>query len=78
MNRTTYSNWKLGKSQSYLKKLDEIALFFSVSPGYILRGIEDGPSSRSASEDELLRLYRELDPHWQELMLQIGRILIGK
>ena len=30
VNRSTYSNWKLGKSQSCLKRIDEIAEFLDV------------------------------------------------
>jgi transcriptional regulator with XRE-family HTH domain len=36
MNRSTYSNWKLGKSKSYLKRIEEIADFFGVTPDYLL------------------------------------------
>lgn len=77
MNRSTYSNWKLGKSKSYLKHINEIAEFMGVSPGYLLRGIEDGPEegTRAAAEDEMLRVFRKLSPKKQECVIQVARTL---
>lgn len=56
MNRSTYSNWRLGKSRSYLKHIDEIATFLDISPSYLIRGIEDGlaEGTIAAVEDEML------------------------
>ena len=78
MNRSTYSNWKLGKSKSYWKQIDEIAEFFDVSPNYLLRGIEDGPEegTKGASEDEMLRVFRQLSPKRQEMVILGGRTLL--
>jgi transcriptional regulator with XRE-family HTH domain len=80
MNRSTYSNWKLGKSESYLKHIDEIARFLKVSPGYLLRGIEDGPEegTRAAIEDEMLRVFRKLSPKKQECVIQVARTLVSE
>lgn len=78
MNRSTYSNWKLGKSKSYLKLVDKIADFFDISPNYLLRGIEDGPEegTKCALEDEMLRVFRKMSVKKQELMIQVGRTLL--
>lgn len=80
MNRSTYSNWKLGKSKSYLKHIDEIAGFLEVSPGYLLRGIEDGPEegTKAAVEDEMLRVFRKLSPKKQECVIQVARTLLSE
>ncbi len=80
MNRSTYSNWKLGKSKSYLKHIDEIAGFLKVSPGYLLRGIEDRPEegTKAAVEDELLRVFRKLSPKKQECVIQVARTLLSE
>lgn len=61
LNRSTYSKWKLGKSKTYLKRIDAIANYFDVSPGYFLRGIEDGPEEGTigAFEDEMVRVFRK-------------------
>ena len=80
VNRSAYSNWKLGRSKSYLKRIDEIAEFLDVSPVYLLRGItphedeEDG--ARAPAEDEMIRIFRQLSANRQELMIQIGRTLM--
>ena len=78
VNRSTYSNWKLGKSSSYMKKIDAVASFFDVSPNYLLRGIEDGPveGTRGAAEDEMLRVFRKLSRKRQEMMIQVAQTLL--
>lgn len=78
MNRSTYSNWKLGKSKSYLKRIDEISDFLGVTPGYLLRGIVDGPEdgTKAATEDEMLRVFRNLSSKKQDCVIQIARILL--
>lgn len=79
VNRSAYSNWKQGRSKSYLKRIDEIAEFLDVSPVYLLRGItprEDEAVERTAAEDEMIRIFRQLSETRQELMIQIGRTLM--
>ena len=78
LSRGTYSNWKLGKSKSYLKQIDVIAEFLNVSPNYLLRGIEDAPDSGTQTpiEDEMLRVFRKLDPRKQECLIQVARTLL--
>lgn len=80
MNRSTYSNWKLGKSKLYLKHIDEIVGFLEVSHGYLLRGIEDGPEegTKAAAEDEMLRVFRKLSPKKQECVIQVARTLMSE
>lgn len=80
MNRSTYSNWKLQKSQSYLKHIDEIAAYFGISPSYLLRGIEDGPEegTRTAAEDEMLRIFRKLNAGRQECVINVARTLLAE
>ncbi len=78
LSRGTYSNWRLGKSKSYLKQIDMIAEFLNVSPNYLLRGIEDAPESGSKSpiEDEMLRVFRKLGFRKQECLVQVARALL--
>ena len=78
LKQSTYDNWKRGKSESYLKHIDEIAEFIGVSPGYLLRGIEDGPEegTKTAAEDEMLRVFRKLSPKKKECVIQVARTLL--
>jgi transcriptional regulator with XRE-family HTH domain len=80
MNRSTYSNWKLGKSKSYLKRIEEIADFFGVTPDYLLRGIEGEPESKTkvATEDEMLRIFRKLSKRKQDCVMQVARTLLSE
>ena len=80
MNRSTYSNWKLGKSRTYMKHIDEIADYFGVSPDYLIRGIENGPEdgTKAAGEDELLRIFRKLSVNRQKCVIQVARALLAE
>lgn len=80
MNRTAYGNWKSGQSKSYLKRIDGIADFLEVSPNYLLRGIETEPTSapRTAAEDELVRLFRQLNIERQECVIRVVRALLSE
>jgi transcriptional regulator with XRE-family HTH domain len=41
LNKTAFSDWKSGKSKSYVKYIDEIADFFKVSADYLLCRTDD-------------------------------------
>lgn len=49
INPTSITDWKNGKTKSYMKYLEQIATFFNVSTDYLL-GRE---SARQATDDEL-------------------------
>ena len=78
MSRSAYANWKSGQSKSYLKRIDGIADFLDVSPNYLLRGIETESTgeSKTAAEDELIRLFRQLNVERQECVIQVVRVLL--
>lgn len=44
VSKSTFSNWKSGNSESYLKKLPEIADYFGVTVNYLLGKEEKTPS----------------------------------
>ena len=80
MNRTAYGNWKSGQSKSYLKRIDGIAEFLEVSPNYLLRGVEiesDG-EHKAVAEDELIRIFRQLNSERQECVIQVARVLLSE
>ena len=51
--RSTYDNWRSGKSKSYMKYIDKIAIFLDVTPGYLLFGkdIPQTPFEKSQEEE---------------------------
>lgn len=53
----TVNNWRRGRSSSFMKLLPELAALFSVSVRDLL-GEEDGTPKLSASEEELLTMFR--------------------
>ena len=80
MSRSAYANWKSGQSKSYLKRIDGIAKFLEVSPNYLLRGIENEcvEEPYTAAEDELIRLFRQLNEERQECVIQVVRVLLSE
>lgn len=61
LNNVAFSDWKAGKSKSYLKYLIEIAEFFDVSIDYLAYGKENLLISElSDDEQELLNNYKKL------------------
>ncbi len=47
------SEWKNGKTKSYLKHIDKIADFFEVSTDYLLGQEKTAPAEQSFTKDEL-------------------------
>ena len=72
VSRSTYDNWRRGRSKSFEKYTDKIAIFLNVTPGYILYG-KDIPqtSFEKAQEDELLRLFRKVNQKVKDSVLTI-------
>ena len=70
LTRSTYDNWKRGKSKSFEKYIDKIAIFFNVTPSYLLYG-KDMPQTpfEKRQEDELLRLFRKADQKVKDSVL---------
>ena len=40
LHRSTYDNWKNGKSKSYTKYIDKISEFLNVTPNFLITGSE--------------------------------------
>lgn len=62
LKKVAFSDWKSGKSKSYLKYLIEISEFFNVSIDYLVYGKEKESSSPQLSDDQqrLLQMYSML------------------
>ena len=75
LKKTAFSDWKGGKSNSYLKYLIEIAEFFDVSIDFLVYGKEKSSSSEFTKEErEFITLFRELTRDDQ--MKIIGRMQV--
>ena len=69
VNKSAFSDWKNGKSKSYIKHLPEIASILDVSADYLLgktdikkAPVESDKGDRSAMEQEFIELYHRLTP----------------
>lgn len=76
---TALSEWKNGKTTSYLKKLPKIAAYFDVSVDYLLGNTDTPKKPIGAQADELsdydarvLAWFRSLPPEKREAILNLG------
>ena len=72
-NRTLLSDWKSGKSKSYLKHINKIAEYFNVSTDYLLGNEqkEKTPSQLSERANRILEAVNRLSEEEQEAFLLI-------
>ena len=78
LTKNTFTNWKLGTSESYKKYIDKIAEFFGVSTDYLLgvEEIKNTPDELQLTEGEkmLLSLFRQIPEERQQAFLEMGRL----
>ena len=75
LSKSTFSDWKNNKSQSYMKYLPEIAEFFGISVDALLGNKEISPVAQTDQEAKLLELYRKLKPLEQARILLLANKL---
>lgn len=78
---TVVSDWKKGKSKSYLKYIYQIADFLGTTPEYLLGKTDNGiiPNpSLSSSQLELLNKFDQLSTDQQKDVLQYVEFIISK
>lgn len=73
--RGTYSAWKAAKSRNFCEHLGAIAEFLSVSVEYLVTGKDAEKNLTNPREEELLLLYRELNPEKQDVLRHIAKLL---
>lgn len=59
VSKSTFSDWKVGRSKPGIKKLQKIADFFGVTVDYLMTGKED--EQKEKDNDDLKQKYRELE-----------------
>lgn len=60
VSKSTFSDWKVGRSKPGIKKLQKIADFFGVTVDYLMTGKEDEQKEKD-NTDDLKQKYRELE-----------------
>ncbi len=77
VSRTTYDNWRRGRSRSYSKYIDQIAEYFDVSSSYIRYGRNIPPKTyEQQQEDELIKLFRQLQPKYRDGILAMLNTIV--
>ncbi len=70
VGKTTYSDWKNGKTNSYKRYIEKIAEFLDSSYEYILYGKETDPD-----EMELIRISRSLNKEKKTRLLAVAQTI---
>lgn len=73
--RGTYSAWKAGKSRNFCEHLGAIAEFLNISAVFLVTGKEAEKNLANPREEELLLLYRELNPEKQGALRLMAKLL---
>lgn len=60
VSKSTFSDWKVGRSKPGIKKLQKIADFFGVTVDYLMTGKEDEQKEKD-NTDDLKQKYKELE-----------------
>ena len=68
IGKQAFSDWKSGRSNSYLKYLVEIASFFDVSLDYLVYGKNSKEDFLRPDEQELLTYYNSVDDNAKALI----------
>jgi len=79
LTRTTYDNWRRGKSESYLDHIDKISDFLNVNPNYLLTGnekYEEQIYTITIKEEKLLKLFRSISDKEADVLLNIASAFV--
>jgi transcriptional regulator with XRE-family HTH domain len=68
----TFHQWKYMNSKGYLKRIDDIADYLNVTPGYLLKGntFNSDVEGLTPREIKVLELLRKMDDEQQDALLQ--------
>ena len=80
LTRTTYDNWRRGKSESYMDHIDKISDFLNVNPNYLLTGNEKYEEQihtiNNSKEEKLLKLFRSISDKEADILLNIASAFV--
>lgn len=76
---TTFTKWKYKGVKSYHKHLEKIAEYLEVTPAYLTEGVDDiiNVSTMTASELQLIQLYRKMSNDAKETLLRTAGHFVG-
>lgn len=74
IHKNNFTDWKAGRSNSYLKYISQIAEYLEVSTDYLL-GNEQKEKSLSPIDDKLLDIFNSLSKEGKVKLLEHARLL---
>lgn len=77
IGRSTFADWKAGRSIPRTEKLAKIADFFGVSLEYLCNGKEPETDAVDPKDRELFSLYQKATPEQKAMAIKLFRALIG-
>ncbi len=75
--KNAFTDWKSGKSKSYIAHISKIAEYLEVSSDYLL-GIEPKEKALSDESEKALNMFEQLDAEQKQLILTMMRNLQDK
>ena len=75
IDSSMFTTWRYANGKSYMKYINGISDFLGVSVGFLLNGTPDEDTMLYVEQDEmaLIKLYRILDTHKKELLLDVAK-----
>lgn len=75
IDSSLFTTWRYANGKSYMKYINRISDFLGVSVGFLLNGTPDKDTMLYVEEDEmtLIKLYRILDSHKKELLIDVAK-----
>ena len=85
INRTAVTDWKKGKTKSYMRHLEKIAAHFDVTVDFLSEDSTKNPPAQNAEGDvelypgqhELHEIIKNLPPELRDDLLQYGQYLVS-
>jgi len=75
IDSSMFTTWRYANGKSYMKYINAISDFLGVSVEYLLNGTPDEDRMLFMEQDEiaLIKLYRILDSHKKELLIDVAK-----
>lgn len=72
----TFSQWRRGNGDSYLRYIKEICSFFHVTPNYLFLGNDDCLDSLYTKEEsDIVNAYRKTDERGKKLIIALINVI---
>lgn len=78
LSDTAFSSWKFQNVKTYIKRIDDIALFLGVSKNYLINGTDYfiNQGTLTATEIKIIKQFRAMGNEQQKNYMKMGEFLV--